>query len=215
MPKYIDYSNREEWLKGRIHSLGASEVASVLGMGFQNPIDVWEEKTGVKPHKEFKGDKRVDYGSQAEEHLRCLFALKNKGKYEVEYFPYRTYFHEKYGFLHATLDGELTRIEDAEKGVWECKTVFIMSRRELEEWEGKIPNKYYIQVLDQMAIMNYKFAVITAEIISSDGNSEIRNYTIERTEDVENDIRYVIKEAVDFWTKYVIPKKKPPIKMIL
>ena len=214
MPKYIEYPNREEWLKGRTNSIGASEVASVLWEGFQNAVEIWEEKTGVKPHKEFKNDKRVDYGAQAEEYLRCLFALKNKDKYKVEYFPYRMYFHEKYPFLHATLDGELTRIEDAAKGVWECKTVFIMSKHDLEQWNGRIPDKYYIQVLDQLAVMKYDFAVVTVELIFPDGNSEVRNYTIERKQK-ENDIQHVEKEAVKFWTEYVVPKKKPPIKMTL
>ena len=215
MKKYIDYPNREDWLKGRENTLGASEVASIMWKGFQNAVEIWKEKVGVKKHTESKGKSRIDYGAEAEEYLRALFALKNKKKYKVEYFPYRTYFNDKYGFLHATLDGELTNLADGSKGIWECKTVFIISRRELDEWDGKLPDKNYIQVCDQLGVMNYDFAVVTVELIFADGNSEIRNYTIERNEQVEKDIRLVEKEAVDFWTKYVIPKKKPPIKMTL
>ena len=215
MPKYIDYPNREEWLKGRMHSLGASEVACVLWEGFEPATELWKEKTGRKNRKDFSKDKRVDYGAKAEEYLRSLFALKNKTKYEVEYFHYRTYIHEKYDFLHATLDGEIIRISDNKKGVWECKTVWIMSRKELESWNGKIPQKYYIQVLDQLGIMEYSFAVVTVELIFPDGNSEIRNYTIERDGQVENDIQYVESEAVKWWNEYVVKDKKPPIKMTL
>lgn len=215
MLTYIDYPNREEWLEDRIDGLGASEVACVLWEGFQTAVQLWEEKTGIKPHKEFQNDKRVDYGSNAEEYLRALFSLKNKDKYKVEYNPYRVYLNEKYRFLRATLDGELINLSDNEKGVWECKTVWIMSKRELEQWNGKIPQKYYIQVLEQLCVTKYKFAVVTVELIFPDGNSEIRNYTIERTEQVESDIQYVETEAVKFWTEYVIPKTKPPIKIKL
>ena len=215
MLTYIDYPNREEWLKCRIDGLGASEVACVLWEGFQTAVQLWEEKTGIKQHKEFQNDKRVDYGSNAEEYLRALFSLKNKDKYKVEYNPYRVYLNEKYRFLRATLDGELINLFNNEKGVWECKTVWIMSKRELEQWNGKIPQKYYIQVLEQLCVTKYKFAVVTVELIFPDGNSEIRNYTIERTEQVEMDIQHVETEAVKFWTEYVIPKKKPPIKIKL
>lgn len=212
---YVDYANREEWLKARINSLGASEVASIMWQGFQNAVEIWKEKTGLALHKESNDNERISYGAEAEEHLRALFALKNRKLYKVEYFPYRTYLHEKYPFLHATLDGELTSLFDGKKGVWECKTVFVLSHKDIEQWNGKIPNKYYIQVCDQLAVTEYDFAVVMVELIEKNGNSEIRTYTIERDEQVENDIRYVESEAVRFWTEYVIPKKKPPIKMTL
>ena len=215
MANYIDYPNREEWLKGRIKSLGASEVACVLWEGFDPATELWKEKTGRKQRKDFSNDKRVEYGTNAEDYLRSLFALKHKDKYKVEYFPYRTYIHEKYPFLHATLDGELVKLESGKRGVWECKTVWVMSRKELENWNGKIPQKYYIQVLDQLCVMKYDFAVVTVELIFPDGNSEIRNYTIERNEQVENDIKYIETEAAKWWSEYVVKDKKPPIKMTL
>ena len=215
MQNYVDYPNREEWLKGRINSLGASEVASVLGMGFQTPIELWEIKTGKVKPKDLSANDKVAYGTDAEAHLRALFALKNNGKYLIEYNPYRVYNHEKYQYLTATLDGELTRLADNEKGVWECKTVWVLSSKILNDWSGKVPNKYYIQVCEQLAITGYSFAVITVELIFPDGNSETRNYTIERNEQVEHDIQHVETEAVKWWNEYVILKKKPPIRLTI
>lgn len=226
MQNYVDYPNREAWLKGRINSLGASEVSSVLGKGFQSSLELWKIKTGKVEPKDLSDIPRVRYGTEAEEHLRALFSLKNADKYRIEYFPYRVFNHSKYPYLTCTLDGIIIQTDYDEEnylssdiyrkyGVWECKTVWITSSRELEQWNGKIPDKYYIQVLQQLAITDFSFAIITAELILPDGNSEIRNYMIERTKQVENDIQHVIKEAVEFWTKYVIPNKEPPIKMIL
>jgi putative phage-type endonuclease len=214
MQKYVDYPNREEWLKGRIHSIGASEVACVLGMGFQNPVDLWKTKVGLSKSKDLSDNKRVKYGNEAEQHLRALFALKNEDRYIVDYFPYRTYLSNN-GYLSCTLDGELTKCIDGRKGVWECKTVFIQDKKSLEEWNGKIPNKYYIQVCQQLGITKYQFVVVTAELIFPDGNSEIRNYEISLNTQLENDIKYVETEAVKFWVSYVLKKKKPPVKMTL
>lgn len=213
--KYIDYQNREEWLKGRINSLGASEVASVLGMGFQTTLELWKVKTKQEAPKDLSFHPRVKYGIDSEEHLRALFALKNADKYQMRYEPYRTYFHVKHDFLSCTLDGILVSVQDQENGVWECKTVWVTSKKSLEEWSGCIPNKYYCQVCEQLSITGYKFAVVTVELIFPDGNSEIRNITIDRNAQVEKDIDYITQEAVKFWEKYVIPGKRPPVKMVL
>lgn len=215
MSNYVDYPNREEWLKGRENTLGASEVACVLGVGFQPAVDLWKVKTGRVNPKDLSENARVKYGTEAEEYLRALFSIKNADKYKVEYFPYRTYIHAKYPFLHATLDGELTRLSDGKKGIWECKTVWITSAKILDDWSGRIPDKYYVQVCDQLAVTGYDFAVVTVELIFPDGDSEIRNIPIDRTEQVENDIRYVETEAVRWWNEYVVKEKKPPIKMTL
>lgn len=211
---YVDYPNREEWLKGRIKSLGASEVACVLGMGFQSSLDVWKAKTGrVKP-KDLSKNERVDYGTNAEEYLRALFALKYAKEYRVDYFPYRVYLSEN-KVLSATLDGELTRLSDGKKGILEIKTVCINSKKGLDEWDGRVKTAYYVQVLSQLSITKYDFAYVYAELIFPDGKSELRPYMIERTEQVERDIRYVETEAVEWWNEYVVKDKQPPVKMTL
>lgn len=213
--KYIEYPNREEWLKGRINSIGASEVASVLGVGFLSALELWKIKTKATTPKDLSDNPRVKYGSDAEEHLRALFALKNNDKYIVSYNPYRVYFHEQYEFLSCTLDGELTKISDSTKGVWECKTVFINSKKQLDEWDGRLPDRYYVQVLEQLSITGYKFAILTVELVYPEGNSEIRNFEIDRDEQVENDIEYVRNEVVEVWQKYVKTGKQPPTKISL
>lgn len=214
MPKYIEYPNRKEWLKGRINSLGASEVSSVLGCGFQTPLDLWNVKTGKVKPKDLSDNERVKYGTEAEEHLRALFALKSHDKYSIEYFPYRVYLDEQ-NYRSCTLDGELTRLCDRTKGVLEIKTVQINSKRDLEEWNGKIKMTYYIQVCQQLSVTGYDFAVVYAELCFPDGNSELRQYLIERSEQVENDIAYVERTAVKWWEEYVVKRKKPQMKLTL
>lgn len=214
MSNYTEYANRQEWLANRIHTLGASEVASALGMGFVSQLDLWKEKTGRKLHADLTENERVQYGTAAEEHLRGLFALQFKDKYDVEYHAYRVYRHEKYAFLTATLDGELLRKADGKHGILEVKTAWIMSKRDLEQWENNsIPQHYFVQVCDQLGVTGFDFVVLQAQLIFQDGKSEIRQYYIERDE-VQDEIAYVKQEAVKFWG-YVTSGKQPPTILVI
>lgn len=214
MSNYTEYANREEWLAGRQHTLGASEVASALGMGFVSQLDLWKEKTGRKARTDLSENERVQYGTAAEEHLRGLFALQFKDKYDVEYHAYRVYRHEKYEWLTCTLDGEFFRKADGKHGILEVKTAWIMSKRDLEQWENNsIPQHYFVQVCDQLGVTGFDFVVLQAQLIFQDGKSEIRQYYIERDE-VQDEIAYVEQQAVKFWG-YVTSGKQPPTTLTL
>lgn len=212
--KYNEYKDRAEWLAARNNSLGASEVASAIGMGFNSPLELWKEKTGKTEKSDLSDNGRVAYGIEAEEHIRALFALQFGDKYAVEYNPYRVYKHDKYDFLTATLDGELVRKADNKRGIWECKTAWIMSKNDLDKWaDNGIPQHYYCQVCEQLSVTGYDFVVLSAQLIFMNGNSEIRHYTIERSE-AEDDIKYIEAEAIKFW-QYVKRGKCPPQKFTL
>lgn len=209
-----EYPNRLEWLAARRSSLGASEVASVVGEGFSSALELWKEKRGLIEHPDLSTNPRVAYGTAAEEYLRALFALQFDGTYTVEYHPYRVYKNVRYPFLTATLDGELMRESDGKHGIWECKTAWIMSKADLDRWgNNSIPQHYYCQVCQQLGVTEFDFVVLTAQLIFTDGHSEIRHYTIERAE-VENDIKFVQGEAVKFW-RYVESGKQPPQRLTL
>lgn len=206
---YKDYPDRAAWLKGRIHGVGASEAAAALGLSpSKTPLALWKEKTGREAEEDLSGNERVSYGTAAEEHLRALFTLQKRGVYAVDYHAFRIYASDKFPFMTCTLDGELTDIASGEKGVWECKTAWITSRNDLAEWKDQIPNKYYVQVLYQMAVTGRTFAILTAQLIFKDGNSEIRHYTL-RADECRDDTEYIVEGVKDFW-EYVESGKQPP-----
>lgn len=212
--KYIEYANREEWLAGRKDHIGASEMGIICGVAsFKSPQDLWKEKTGRKQPDDLSGNALVEYGTNAEEHLRALFALKHVGEYKVEYHQFRVYQHEKYEWLTCTLDGELIRFPDNERGILEIKTKLILSAADAEEWNGRIPTGYYCQICEQMAVMKYSFAILLAELRHPDGSAEIKEYLIEST-DAKEDMEYVVQQAVDFH-KFIEEDKEPPIKLSL
>lgn len=210
MARYVEYANRQEWLASRQNTLGASEVASAMGQGYVSQLDLWKEKTGRIPHNDLSGNKRVVYGTFAEAPLRELFSLQFHDIYEVEWHPYRVYHNDKYDYLTATLDGELTRKADGKHGILEVKTAWIMSKRDLDKWENNsIPQNYYVQICEQLGTTDFDFVVLFAQLLLPDNKSEIRPYFIERNE-VENDIAYVEEQAIKFW-QYVTSDKQPPV----
>ena len=209
-PTTVQYKDREDWLAGRYKSIGASEVSIILGeSSFKSPLDLWKEKTGRKIPDDISEDERVSYGTEAEEHLRALFALKHRRDYKVEYKPFLVYHHGEKPYMTCTLDGELVRLSDGKRGVWECKTALVQSKRALEEWNGRIPNHYYCQALDQLNITNFDFLVLSAELRFPDNTAEIREYTIEADE-VRGDMAYVEEEVTKFW-RYIESDRQPPV----
>lgn len=209
-PTTIQYKDREDWLAGRSKSIGASEVAIILGQAsYKSPLDLWKEKTGRKTPDDISEDERVSYGTEAEEHLRALFALKHRNDYKVEYKPFLVYHHGEKPYMTCTLDGELVRLSDGKRGVWECKTALIQSKRALEEWDGRIPNNYFCQVVDQLNITQFDFLVLSAELRFPDNTAEIREYTIEADE-VRADMAYVEEEVTKFW-RYIESDRQPPV----
>lgn len=209
-PTTIQYRDREDWLSGRSKSIGASEVAIILGQAsYKSPLDLWKEKTGRKIADDISEDERVSYGTEAEEHLRALFALKHRRDYKVDYKPFLVYHHGEKPYMTCTLDGELVRLSDGKRGVWECKTALIQSKRALEEWDGRIPNNYFCQVVDQLNITQFDFLVLSAELRFPDNTAEIREYTIEADE-VRADMAYVEEEVTKFW-RYIESDRQPPV----
>lgn len=214
MVNFTDFDNKNEWLAGRKNGLGASEVASALGMGFVSQLDLWKSKVGIKELPNIDENDRVRYGQDAEEYLRQLFALQYKKDYDVSYFRYRVYRNDKNPMFTCTLDGELVEKETQKKGILEIKTTWITSKQDLSEWEGNhIPQKYYIQTLSQLFVTEFDFVILFAQLIMSNGNSELRHYRIDK-EEVRDDIEYIAKEGAKFWV-YVETRQAPPTKIIL
>lgn len=212
MIKSIDYRNREEWLKNRTLSLGASEIAVACGMSnFKTVQELWEEKTGKVKPADLSENERVKYGTLAESPLRELFQLKYIEEYKVDYFPYKVYFNDETPYLTCTLDGEITRISDKAKGVYECKTVLVNNKDTLDAWKGKIPDYYYCQTLQQMYCTGFQFVVLNVELRFPNNNSEIREYLIKRQEE---DIAWVVSQGKKFWN-YVVKNIRPPIKITI
>jgi putative phage-type endonuclease len=210
----IPIESREEWLKTRkVQGIGGSEAGCVLGVNkYQSNVDLWELKTGKREAPDLSDNSAVQFGKFAEPLLRELFK-QDYPEYSVDYHEFWMYVNEKYPFIFATLDGEITA-SDGGRGILEIKTTTIQNKSQWDEWENKIPDSYYAQILHQLTATGWDFAILKAYIryhVDGEVRVTIRHYRIDR-KDVESDIEYLIQEESKFW-KSVQEKKMPALKL--
>lgn len=204
--------NHEEWLKERRYGIGASDAAALLGMSkWKTNQQLWEEKVGLREPEDISDKPYVQYGHDAEPHIRALFAL-NHPELEVTYeSPYKIIRHDKFPFIFCTPDGELKEIATGRRGGLEIKTTEIRNPSQWEEWNGQIPQQYFCQVIWQMIASGWKFVWLTALIKwytrEGDLRMDIREYLIERA-DVVEDINHTGNKGIAFW-KAVETKTRP------
>lgn len=191
--------DREEWLKNRSR-IGGSDASAIVGMNpYRTNIELWKIKTGQLEAEDISEKPYVKYGTQAEEHIRALFAL-DFPEYKVKYLENNMWLNDKYPFAHASLDGWLED-EKGRKGILEIKTTNILQSMQKEKWNHRIPDNYYIQILHYLMVTEFEFAVLVAQL-KSEFNGEIykqtKHYKIERAE-VEEDIKFLKTSERKFW----------------
>lgn len=203
--------NRDEWLRARLNGIGGSDAGTVIGVNkYKTNVQLWEEKSGITIPEDISDKPAVAYGKNAEPHIRELFHL-DYPDYQLEYHEFYMYVNDDSPFIFATLDGELTD-KNGRKGVLEIKTCTIQNSNQWTEWEDKIPDTYYAQVLHQLAATDWDFVILRAYIRYCKNGAlrvTIRDYLIEKA-DVQADINYLIQRESEFW-KDVTNKTRPAL----
>lgn len=207
----LKIDNHDDWITQRRKGIGGSDAGTVLGVNkYKTNVELWEEKTGQREPEDISDKPAVKFGKFAEEHLRELFRL-DFPDYDLSYHEFWMYVSDEYPFIYATLDGELTA-PDGRRGILEIKTCTIQNKLQWDDWEDRIPQSYYAQILHQLAATGWDFVILKAYIrYYKDGELRvaIRHYRIER-KDVEGDILYLIDREAEFWNS-VIHKTMPAL----
>lgn len=204
----------EEWHKARaIQGIGGSEAASIINLNpYKSNLELWEEKVGIRQCEDISDKPAVKYGKEAEQHIRALFAL-DFPQYSVEYHEFDILFNDEFPFIFATLDGELTDTSNR-KGVLEVKTTEIQRSTQWAEWDNKVPDHYYVQVLHQLIATGYEFTELVAHIKYHKGEelrTMVKHYHWERSE-LLDDMQMLIKSEESFW-KSLQEKKRPALQL--
>jgi putative phage-type endonuclease len=201
----------DEWLEQRKCGIGGSDAGTVLGVNkYKSNVELWLEKTGQSEPEDISDKPAVKFGKFAEQHLRELFK-QDFPDYKVDYHEFWIYQNDKYPFIYATLDGEIIA-PDGSRGILEIKTTTIRNKDQWDEWEDKIPDSYYAQVLHQLVATGWDFAVLKAYIrYYKDGELRvsIRHYRIDR-KDKEAEMQYLIDRESKFWA-CIKSKTKPAL----
>lgn len=208
--KYI-LPDRDAWLDARKNHIGGSDAAACVGRNpYKDNVQLWEEKIGLVLPEDISDRDYVRYGTEAEKYLRALFALDHP-EYQVFYDENNMFLNPKYPWMHASLDGELID-QRGRHGILEIKTTNILQSAQKKKWDNRIPDNYYCQVLHYLAVTEYDFAVLKAQLKSEWGGElhiEVRHYFIERKE-VEEDIRELLDAEQRFWD-CVVTGRRPDL----
>ena len=190
------------WLKERKFGIGASDAGAMLGLSkWKSNEALWEEKTGLRTAEDISGKPYVQYGHDAEPHLRALLALDHPELTVTYESPFKIIRNGDHPFIFCTPDGELTDAEGRRGGL-EIKTTEIMSPGQWAHWKGRSPDQYYAQVIWQMIATGWEFVWLKAQIKWHDREGALRLDTREyliRREDVLEDIAFTQAEGIKFW----------------
>lgn len=201
-----DPQSREEWLRCRMRGIGGSDAACIIGRNpWKSNVQLWREKTGRDPDRRARQDEisakpAVQFGKAAEAPVRELFLLMHPDM-TCEYHEFRLYANDRYPFIYATLDGELTFLESI-RGIYEGKTTTIQHARQWEEWDDRVPDHYYVQILHQLLACEWaKFVTLNAFIRYHGGEAaKMQSYTIWREdEQVQADMDMLLGAEITFW----------------
>lgn len=207
----IHCENREEWLSQRsIQGIGASESASACGClsAFMTRKELFNLKVGITAPKDLSDNAAAQRGVQLEPVLREFFKMLHPD-YKVEYYPYDILFQKERPWLFATLDGEVTK-PDGKRFVLEIKTGEPKGKLGWEEWDGRVPDKYYFQNNHQLLATGYDGIIDFAGLFSQNGDITIKELEFLK-EDMEPDMKYVLETETEFWGYCLRGIAPPPI----
>lgn len=211
MTERVRFRSREEWLEGRRlrNGVGASEAGAILG---DNPslsrMDLWKIKTGAMPEPDLSGNELVQRGIRMEKAVRYWFKCAHP-ELRVIHHPYDILFQTERPWLFATLDGEFTHRDSGEAGILEIKNVQPRGRDGWAEWDGRIPQKYYDQLLHQHLATGRRWFYLAAALWNSNGDVTLREFEFRVDEDREQDAKIVL-QSEELFMNYVWRRQMPP-----
>ena len=193
------FNSREEWLGARAGRIGGSDASAIIGMNpYRSNVELWKTKTGQMEPEDISDKPYVRYGTEAESHLRALFAL-DYPQFKVDYVENNMFLNDKYPFAHASLDGWLTD-EDGRRGILEIKTTSAYNN---DAWEiGPLPYYYICQATWYTMITGLP----AFDIVCLVGGQKLYSYHVPKDPEL---CERMTKAAEEFWNVNVKELKEP------
>lgn len=163
----VTEENKADWLAKRKATIGASEAATVAGVGWDAPIDLWQRKLGLAPPVEETEPMR--WGKLLEPLIMAEYRHRT-GRNPVEQLYFVS---ENHGWMTATVDGMCP-----DGRIVEVKTASSWAQEWGEEGTDQVPEPYLIQVQHQMAVTG----ATVADVIVLVGGNRYRSYEVGRND---------------------------------
>lgn len=204
----------DAWLEERKKGIGASDAGTIIGVNkWKTNVDLWQEKTGQRQPEDISQKPYVQYGHNAEPHIRAIFSLDHPELRVTYDSPYKIIRNDELQFIFCTPDGEIEELDTGRRGGLEIKTTQILNGRQWSDWNDRIPDQYYCQVCHQMLATGWDFVWLRAQIKwhTRDGalRLDTREYLIERNE-AQDDIEAIKEAEIEFWDN-VQNKRQPAL----
>ena len=205
----LHFRNRREWLAARGRGIGASEASAIAGDSkFVTRLELWERKTGRKPEPDLSANEAVQRGVRMEGALRGWFAASHP-EFKIYHHPYDMLYQKERPWLYATLDGEFVERATGKDGVLEIKTATPRGKAGWDEWDGRVPDGYYDQILHQHLATGKTWFFLVAGLWTLEGSVIIREYEWQVDDGFKLDAEWLLSGEELFWG-YVQRGQRPP-----
>lgn len=185
---------RDIWLQHRQKSIGGSDAAALLGLSdYASPYSLWAEKTGKVIPEDISDRESVRLGNDLEDYVAKRFTEATGKKVRRENAILQN---PEMPFAHANID----RAVVGEEAGLECKTT-ISNTVAAECEEGKVPARYYCQVVHYLMVTGWKRWYLGVLVFGKG----FYHFVIER-DDAE--IAALRAAEEDFWQK--VTSNTPP-----
>ena len=144
-------SDSPEWHEARKHSIGGSEIGTIMGLNpWESAYTLWAKKLELIPNS-FQENWAIRLGKAFEEPILKLFGQQHP---ELEIYRAGSFVSKEFEFMHANPDAMARNKETGEWIVIEVKTARY-------NWDG-LPAHYACQVQHYMHVMGVSKAIVVA-----------------------------------------------------
>lgn len=177
---------RQAWLANRKMALGASEVPTLFGVGFESPYSLWARKLGLLPPVD--ETERMEVGTLIQPVIMEL--LRRRTDLEIVEAPQDEFIRSPdTPFIGCTPDGRAFDDARPTPGVVEIKNV---GQYLGKEWGDEPPLRVQVQIQCQMYALGYDWGIAAGLI----GGNQLAWHRIERNEKF---IAALVKVSREFW----------------
>ena len=195
----VSYKNREAWLEGRKQGIGASEVATVLGLNpWETPLQLWRRKKGIDPPKAENFAMKAGHyledavsrfyadatGVQIIKSSKEDFMFVNDQKPFLRVSPDRTYWRPV--VVH----------NEANKSILECKTT------QMEVDYDNPPQHWFAQLQYQLGVAEMEQGALAWLTMGRDFG--YRDFTFDK-----EFFDWMVEEVEKFWTDNIVGNVEP------
>ena len=199
--KRLTFNSREEWLEARKDGIGASEVATVVGLNpWETPYQLWRRKVGIDPPKPMNA--AMNTGHILEDGVAQFWAQATGREIIASSKEDFMFIDEHRPFLRVSPDRTFwlegaTRNDD-NKGILECKT----TRMKVDP--DDLPKYWFCQVQMNLGVAGYtqgSIAWLSAGMGFDFGYRDLKA--------VPDFFGWLVEETERFYVDCILGKKEP------